>query len=145
MVGPATLRVKTSDLVLISVPRNENELSTTDNATTDQLMASAAEYSRIGYNRPVTFLGVAGTKLFRDEIYGHLRPVFQADHRAYQRMGIYQTFPQLDWKTRLINLFTGIIFRIPAVQKGFKRKIKEGMVQPLQQVVEKKSLSRQTV
>jgi hypothetical protein len=77
--------------------------------------------------------------IFRDDVYGHLRPVFQADHRAYQRLGIYQTFPQTDWKTRLINLVVGVIFRAPAIKKGFKRRIKEGMVQPLQQALEGKA------
>ena len=102
----------------------------------DQLMATAAEYSRCEYTRPATFLGIAGTHIFRDDIYGRLRPVFAADHRAYQRLGIYKSFPQVDFKVRLTNLFTGIIFRIPMIKKGFKRQLKEGMVQPLQQVVE---------
>jgi hypothetical protein len=105
----------------------------------DQLMTTAVEYSRAGYARPATFLGVAGMNIFRDDIYGHLRPVFQADHRAYQRLGIYQTFPQTDWRSRLINLVTGVIFRVPAIKKGFKRRIKEGMVQPLQQAVGNKA------
>jgi hypothetical protein len=105
----------------------------------DRLMATAVGFSQASYARPATFLGIAGTLIFRDDIFGRLRPVFQADHRAYQRLGIYRTFPQGDWKIRLINLATGIIFRIPAIKKGFKRQIRQGMVQPHQQVVGKKA------
>jgi multimeric flavodoxin WrbA len=124
---------------LVGFVTDESEASADIDRLLDQMMATAVQYSQSGYTRPATFLGIAGTNIFRDDIYGHLRPVFAADHRAYQRLGIYQTFPQKDWKTRLINLVTGIIFRVPAIKKGFKSKIKEGMVQPLQQVVEKKA------
>jgi hypothetical protein len=95
------------------------------------------EYSRSEYTRPATFLGIAGTHIYRDDIYGRLRPVFAADYRTYQRLDIYKSFPQVDWKVRLTNLVTGIIFRIPMIKKGFKRHLKEGIVQPLQQVVKK--------
>ncbi len=105
----------------------------------DQLMATAAIYSQTDYVKPATFLGIAGTNIFRDDIYGRLRTVFQADHRAYQRLGIYQTFPQKNWKVRLLNVVTGVIFRIPAIKKGFKSQLKEGMVHPLQQVVQKQA------
>jgi len=124
---------------LVGFVTDESGSSTDIDRLLDQLMRTATEYSRIGYARPVTFLGLAGTNIFRDDIYGRLRPAFQADHRAYQRLGIYKTYPQVDWKSRLTNLVTGLIFRIPAIKKGFKRKIKEGMLQPLQKEVEKKA------
>jgi hypothetical protein len=124
---------------LVGFVSDESESSTDIDRLLDQVMATAAEYSRSGYTRPATFLGVAGTLIFRDDIYGRLRPAFQADHRAYQRLGIYKTFPQADWKAGLVNLLTDVIFRIPAIKQGFKRQIKQGMVQPLQQVVEKKT------
>ena len=51
----------------------------------------------VGSSRPLTFLGVSEVKIFRDDIYGHLRMVFPADHRAYQALGFYKTFPQHAW------------------------------------------------
>ena len=122
---------------LVGFVSDESGSSADIDALLDQLMATAAEYSRNEFTRPATFLGIAGMHIFRDDIYGRLRPVFAADHRAYQRLGIYKSFPLVDWKVRLTNLATGIIFRIPMIKKGFKRQIKEGMVSPLQQVVAK--------
>jgi hypothetical protein len=115
---------------------DESENSMEIDSLLDHLMATAAGYSREGFTRPATFLGIGGMRIFCDDIYGRLRPVFQADHLAYQRLGIYKTFPQRDWKVGLINLVTGLIFRIPAIKAGFRRQIKQGMVQPMQKVVE---------
>jgi multimeric flavodoxin WrbA len=104
-----------------------------------EAMTLSMHYSRTGFTRPATFLGIGGMDIFRDDIFGRLRPVFAADHRAYSRLGIYKTFPQRDWRAQLTNLLTGIIFRIPVIKQGFKRQIKTRMVQPLQKVVELKS------
>jgi hypothetical protein len=55
----------------------------------DQLMARAVTYTQNSYLRPQTFLGVGDMKIFRDDIYGRLRMIFPADHRAYQKNGLY--------------------------------------------------------
>jgi multimeric flavodoxin WrbA len=114
---------------------DESGSSTDIDRLLDQLMTSVINDSLAAYERPFTFLGIAGLHIFRDDIYGRLRTVFQADHRAYKRLGIYKTFPQRDWKIALLNAFTGVFLRIPPVKKVFKQHIKEGMVQPLQAVV----------
>ena len=88
------------------------------------------------YVRPPTFLGVAGIKLFRDEIWGRLRMVFQADHRAYKRLGLYD-FPQKDVRTRAINLVVPLLLRIPGFRKEFAKRMKSGMVRPYQKVIER--------
>jgi hypothetical protein len=54
-----------------------------------RLAASAAT----GYLAPDTFLGVAGRKIFRDEIWGDLRMVFHAVYRYYRSRGLYD-FPR---------------------------------------------------
>jgi multimeric flavodoxin WrbA len=63
-----------------------------DSADLDGLLQSLAErlvrFADSGYVQPATFLGVGGMKIFRDDIWGRLRVVFRADHRAYKRMGI---------------------------------------------------------
>ena len=87
------------------------------------------------YVRPSTFLGVAARKLFRDEIWGRLRVVFQADHRAYKRLKFYD-FPQKDVGTRAINLVLPLLLRIPRVRKEFTRRIKSGMISPYRKVIE---------
>ena len=89
------------------------------------------------YVRPSTFLGVAGMKIFRDEIWGRLRSVFQADHRAYKRLGLYD-FPQKDVRTRMINIVVPLLLRIPGFRKEFARRIKSEMIRPYRKVIESK-------
>jgi hypothetical protein len=62
-------------------------------------------------------------KIFRDEIYGGLRFVFQEDHLYYKRHGIYD-FPQK--KRLMLALMSAmtLLSRIPF----FRKKIQAGMV-----------------
>jgi hypothetical protein len=90
-----------------------------------------------GYVRPVTFRGVGGMKVFRDEVWGNLRFVFQADHRHYRKHGFYD-FPQYQHKTRLFNHLMILLTKIPAVKRRFQKKITEEMLKPLKSVLEHK-------
>jgi multimeric flavodoxin WrbA len=103
----------------------------------DQLMAHALACAQTGYARPQTFLGVGGMKIFRDDIYGRLRTVFAADHRAYGRMGLYKTFPQAELNTWLLNTFVAPIVNLPPIRGRFDRMIKRQMVAGHKQVVAK--------
>jgi multimeric flavodoxin WrbA len=106
----------------------------------DQLMARAVTYTQNGYLRPQTFLGVGGMKVFRDDIYGRLRMIFPADHRAYKRNGLYKTFPQVEFNTRMQNTFVTPIVNLPPIRKNFDKMIKKQMVEPFKQVVAKAAL-----
>jgi multimeric flavodoxin WrbA len=110
-----------------------------DSAEIDALLTSAAadavRFADTAYIQPRTFLGVGGMKIFRDDIYGRLRTVFQADHRAYKRMGIYD-FPQRDIGVRVLNAVTPILFKMPRFRREFNQRIKEQMVQPYQRVID---------
>jgi multimeric flavodoxin WrbA len=105
----------------------------------DQLMATALNDAQVGYVRPQTFLGVGGMKIFRDDIYGRLRMVFPADHRAFARMGVYKTFPQAQLRWRLMNTFMVPILNLPPIRRTFADQFKEQMVRPYKQVVTQKS------
>jgi multimeric flavodoxin WrbA len=110
-----------------------------DSAALDGQIQQLAEHSlrcaHQGYVRPETFLRVGGMKIFRDEIWGHLRTVFQADHRYYKANGIYD-FPQKKTKIRLLNALVALLFTIPAIRRRFYAKeIKPGMIRHLQRVV----------
>lgn len=94
----------------------------------DALMATTMRYAEAGYVRPQSFLGLGGMKIFRDEIFGPLRMIFPADHRAYSRSGIYRTFPQADVVGRLKNVFGGPVLNLPPIRRGFDRMLKEQMV-----------------
>ncbi|MGB5218254.1 MAG: NAD(P)H-dependent oxidoreductase [Smithella sp.] len=95
-----------------------------------QTMATHAVYqSKLGYIQPPTFYQVAGNKLFRDVIWGRLRPVFQADHRYYKEHGMYN-FPQTYHKWRMINGILVMLTKIPAFRREFFKRIKKEMIKP---------------
>ena len=87
------------------------------------------------YIEPQTFLGVGGIKVFRDDVWSKLRIAFQADHRTYKKLGIYD-FPQKDIRTRLLNALIVPLFRIPKVREEFTKNIKDGMIQSYQRVLQ---------
>ena len=81
--------------------------------------------------------GQGSRKIFRDEVWGKLRFVFQADHRYYKAHSLYD-FPQKNYKMRRMNFIMTLLTKIPPFRKKFLKVIKEQMVKPLQSVVEKK-------
>ena len=85
--------------------------------------------SKLGYVAPPTFYQVAGNKLFRDVIWGRLRPVFQADHRYYKEHGMYN-FPQKNHKWRMINSLLVLLTKIPVVRREFIKRMKKEMIKP---------------
>jgi multimeric flavodoxin WrbA len=89
-----------------------------------------------GYIGPITFLGKGGKKILRDEIWAGLRFVFPLDHRYYNRHGLYD-FPKRSVKKRLMEAFFGLLLKSPALRRKFQAKMKEGMIQPLVDVVER--------
>jgi hypothetical protein len=92
--------------------------------------------SKIGYIPPPTFYQVAGNKLFRDTIWGRLRPVFQADHRYYKEHGMYN-FPQKHYKWRMINSLLVMLTKIPAVRREFIKRMKKEMIKPCANALKK--------
>ncbi len=80
-------------------------------------------------------LGVAGRKLFRDEVWGNLRMVFQADHRYYRSHGLYD-FPTRSLKTRVVEGSMMLLTRIPSFRREFQSRIKDQMIRPFRQVLE---------
>lgn len=122
---------------LAGVVTDESENDALIDAYLQGLAQSAVEFAREGYIRPRSFPGVAGMKLFRDEIWGRLRFVFRADHLYYKKHGLYD-FPQKDFKMQGINLVLCLLNRIPAFRKEFKKRIKTEMIKPLQDVVRSK-------
>ncbi|MDR9459211.1 MAG: NAD(P)H-dependent oxidoreductase [Dehalococcoidia bacterium] len=112
-----------------------------DSAHIDALLQSLAErvvtFADENYIKPVTFLGVGGRKIFRDDIWGRLRFPFQADHKYYRKHGIYD-FPQKDRKARITNTILILLTKIPKMRKEiYSKRMKEESIKPLQKVVEK--------
>jgi multimeric flavodoxin WrbA len=103
----------------------------------EQGVAACVKNSVEKVSRPMTFLGHGGIKIFRDEIWGGLRMVFPADHKAFRKLGYYKTFPQRSITNFIIRTLAVPILSIPAIRNGFNSQMKEQMVLPLKNVVAK--------
>lgn len=93
-----------------------------NSAEIDSLLQSFAErlviFAEKGYVRPQNFLGVGGHKIFRDDIWGQLRMIWQADHRYYKKHGKYD-FPQKDLKLWVFNPVMLGLTKIPRFRRKF--------------------------
>ena len=111
-----------------------------DSAEMDAQLQSLAErlisYSEKGYVRPQNFLAVGGHKVFRDDIWGRLRMIWQADHRYFKKHGKYD-FPQRDLKIRLFNPIMMLLCKIPKFRKNFYANIMKFPAKRLKKLIEK--------
>ncbi len=113
-------------------------LSSSDSAIIDkQIEHTAYALSSFAEKRvfaPISFLGVAGLKIFRDEIYQGLRFVFQADHAYYKQHKLYD-FPQ-----KKVFLWLGVtamvlMSKLPFLREKIRRKLKTVMLQPYKNII----------
>ncbi len=95
-------------------------------------------YAVMGYVRPQNFLAVGGHKVFRDNIWGRLRMVWQADHRYYKTHGKYD-FPQKERKLWIFNPVMISLSRIPRFRKKFYLNITRFSSQRLRKLADKKA------
>jgi len=103
----------------------------------DNLAISVIEFSEKNFVPPSTYRGVGGMKIFRDDVWGRLRFVFQADHKYYEETGIYD-FPQDDAKSIEMNNKMIELTAKPEMRENIRKMIKSEMVKPLKHVVDEK-------
>jgi len=112
-----------------------------DNKTIDYQIESVAnmaiEMSNINFVAPWSFLGIGGHKIFRDDIWGRLRFVFQADHKYYEENGFYD-FPQYDEKAIELNENMMKLTADPEMRIKIKKMVKDQMVAPFKHIAETK-------
>jgi len=142
--GPYSQISDLRDMFKMSVEFSRSNISGTvtdefgDSAMIDSLLTDLAgrlvRDSLNGYTPPPTYLSVGGAKIFRDEIYGKMRSVFQADHEYYLKHRLYN-FPQKNYKIRMLNAVLFPLLGITFIRKEFKKKINEGMIRPYQKVL----------
>ena len=101
-----------------------------------QLAEKLKNCSEKQYIAPHTFLGVGGQKVFRDEIWGKLRFIFQGDHKYFKSHGYYD-FPQNNYKERLKNLFMMILLSIPKVRQKTRQEMVKLMIKPYEELLAK--------
>ncbi len=85
--------------------------------------------------QPQNFLGVGGTKIFRDLIWV-MRGLMQADHKFYRKHGIYDDFPQKHRGTMLKMKLVGWMFNNPKLRRKMGGKMDEGMAMPYKKVLD---------
>ena len=96
--------------------------------------------STINYRKPATFLGVAGMKIFRDEIWGEIRFPFIADHKAYKALKVYD-FPQKNYKSRIMNFLLTLMIKFPPIRRElYSNKMKSKMIESLKKIVEDETI-----
>ncbi|KUO67142.1 MAG: hypothetical protein APF84_15790 [Gracilibacter sp. BRH_c7a] len=122
---------------LVSILTDESASSSEIDERMEALAQNLIECSLQGYIRPQTFLGIGGMKIFRDDIWGRLRMVFQSDHRYYKKHGKYD-FPQKDIGTRVLNAIMIPLTKIPSVKKSIQRDMKKHMISANQEILRKK-------
>lgn len=103
----------------------------------DTLAARLVEFADREYLPPPTFRALGGMKVFRDDVWGRLRFVFQADHKYYEENGLYD-FPQDDAKTIERNKKMMELTSHPELRENIRKMIKREMVKPHLEVVERK-------
>lgn len=103
-----------------------------------EMSSAAARAIRMMWTRyrpPLTFLGEGGMKVFRDDIYGGLKVVFQKDHRVYRKRGYYD-FPHRNPLRRVVLAMVMAVMRIPRIRRRFAKMIKPHMTKNLRAIVE---------
>jgi hypothetical protein len=103
----------------------------------DNMALSLVECSESGFIAPSTYRGVGGMKIFRDDGWGRLRFVFQADHKYYEETGVYD-FPQDDAQSIEMNNKMMELTANSEIRENVRKMIKTEMVKPFKHVVDEK-------
>jgi multimeric flavodoxin WrbA len=111
---------------LVGIVSDEIQNNESLDASLEDLARKSIEYSNTGYIQPQTFLGIGGRKIFRDDIWGRLRTVFQADHRSYVELGWYD-FPMRDLPNHVIAHLGTIGMSIPTARKRIQEMLRSGV------------------
>jgi multimeric flavodoxin WrbA len=118
---------------LADIITDEPEDSAAVDAALDSLAARLVRHAEQGFVRERDFLGIAGTKVFRDEIWGGLKIVFQADHRFYTRHGTYD-FPHSKPIRRVVVNLAAMMIRLPFIRRRFYQHLRGTMISRYQRL-----------
>ena len=109
---------------MVDIVSDECSDSNEIDATLQGLAEQVVYYSERNYIRPFNFLGVGGHKIFRDDVWGRIRGIWQADHRYYKRHGLYD-FPQKKIGLRIMNFFLLLACKVPYIRKKYYDNVKK--------------------
>ncbi|MFC2152247.1 NAD(P)H-dependent oxidoreductase [Bacteroidota bacterium] len=103
---------------LVGIISDESQDSKIIDGQLQRLAEQSVYYAERDFIRPQNFLKVGGHKIFRDEIYGHLRGVWQADHRYFKNNGLYD-FEQKKIGMRMMNTILLLLCKFPSFRKKY--------------------------
>ena len=107
----------------VDIITDEGENSAELDALLQGFAQRLVSFAEREYIRPQNFLGVGGHKVFRDNIWGRLRPLWQADYRYFKKHRLYD-FPQKDYKIRVLTPILMLLTRMPGVRKKYYANVK---------------------
>ena len=96
----------------------------------DELVRKSVRALELDYRRPMSFLGIGGMKVFRDDIYGHLGLVFRADYHAYRRSGLFRTMPHKRPVRFMLTRLAALLLAIPFVGNRMVMNMRSFMLMP---------------
>ena len=121
---------------LVSIITDEGEDSKALDLIIENLALEMSEANKNSIVRPHTFLGDGGMKIFRDDIAGGLRFVFQEDHKYYKKHGIYD-FPHKKRLQRLGITIAVMFSKIPFLRKKIRDRLTADMLRPYEKPLQK--------
>lgn len=122
---------------LVDIVTDESKDNENLSATIKSVAERSVFMAESNYVSPPTFLGRAGMKVFRDDVYGRHRFVFQADHAYFEKHGIYD-FPHDDKRAMETNKVMFELMNDPEMKETIRKMLKSEMVKPHKKVVETK-------
>jgi multimeric flavodoxin WrbA len=132
-----TAQIECNDTNLVDFVTDEAESSAELDAAISGFAQSAVDQALAGYIQPKTFRGIAGIKLFRDEMFSNLRFAFSADHRFYRKHGYYDFPNRKYWLVCANNLLIFAARVVPGFKAWFQKKTIDGMLMPFKPLLEK--------
>ena len=120
----------------VDIITDESEDSETIDAQLQYLAERLIYYSEKQYIKPYNFLAIGGHKVFRDNIWGRLRGIWQADHRYYKKNGLYD-FPQKNLMIRIFNAVLLTLTIFPGIRKKYYTNIKYFPAKRYEKLIEK--------
>jgi multimeric flavodoxin WrbA len=118
----------------VDIITDESENSTEINNLLQAFAERLVLYSEKSYVKPKNFLGVGGHKIFRDDIWGRLRMIWQADHTYFKKYGKYD-FPQKKFGMRMASAIMMILTKIPKFRKVFYKNLTQMPVKRMKKFI----------
>ncbi|MHC1724402.1 MAG: NAD(P)H-dependent oxidoreductase [Aminipila sp.] len=119
----------------VDIITDEDEDSVEIDSLIQNFAQRLVDFSEKGYIKPQNFLAVGGHKVFRDDIWGRLRPLWQADYRYFKNHGLFD-FPHKDYKVKILTPILMLLTRIPAIREKYYANVKTFPSKRLKQLIE---------